>query len=648
MIAETGLAALWLAATLAALQLILAWLAVSRSDESAARLMRPVTIAQGVLVTCAFGLLVTLFLRSDMSVLLVAENSHSMKPFIYKFAGAWGNHEGSMLLWVTVMSLSGMAVALFERALDKASHYATLGAQAAISLGFYAFLLLASNPFARLDPPAPDGRGLNPLLQDPGLVFHPPMLYVGYVGLSVAFSFAVGALLTRQVNARFARAIRPWVLVAWIFLTVGITAGSYWAYYELGWGGWWFWDPTENASLMPWLAATALFHSVSVLAARDALRAWTIMLSVVAFAMSMVGTFIVRSGIVTSVHAFAVDPTRGSFLLALLAIYIGGSLLLFGLRIGTVNEGKRFDPVSREAFLVINNLLLCVILGLVIVGTLYPLLTEVMGVKVSVGPPYFNMIAGPFALLLMALLIVGPLARWRHDDLKSLLRKVVPAIALAVVILVVVKLMAGSNIGILPLLGLTMAGGVAVASVMPLFGRNLRRTPLFTWGMVLAHLGCAVSVAGMASDSAFTTEKLVAVRPGAVVDVAGWQIGFQRVVPIAGPNWTAMEATMAISRGGSAPRIMRPQARYFSNPPTPTTESAQLTAWDGQLYLVLGDELEDGRWQLRLWWKPFVTLIWAGGAMIALGGVFALVGRLGRGWLRGRARARNADAEALA
>jgi cytochrome c-type biogenesis protein CcmF len=644
MIAETGLAALWLAALLAALQLFLAWGSVSRGDAVMARLIRPVALAQGVMTVGAFALLITLFLRSDMSVLLVAENSHSMKPFIYKFAGTWGNHEGSMLLWVTVMSLAGMAIALFERGLDKATHAATLGAQAAISLGFYAFLLFASNPFARLDPPAADGRGLNPLLQDPGLAFHPPTLYLGYVGLSVAFSFAVGALVTRRVDARFARAMRPWVLVAWIFLTLGITAGSYWAYYELGWGGWWFWDPTENASLMPWLAATALFHSVSVLAARDALRAWTIMLSVVSFAMSMIGTFLVRSGILTSVHAFAVDPTRGGFLLALLAIYIGGSLALFALRIGTVNEGTRFDPVSREAFLVLNNLLLSVILGLVLLGTLYPLLTEMMGVKVSVGPPYFNMIVGPITLVLMAMLIIGPLARWRHDDLKGLLLKVVPAVALAIVVLVGVKLVAGSRIGILPLLGLTAAGGVAIASIMPLIGRNLRRTPLFTWGMVIAHLGCAVSLAGMASDSAFTTEKLVAVRPGAIVDVAGWKVEFRRVLPMAGPNWTAMEATLGVSRGGSAPVLMRPQARYFSDPPTPTTESAQLTAWDGQLYLVLGDELDDGRWQLRLWWKPFVTLIWGGGALIALGGTLALVGRLGRGWLRARARARSAEA----
>jgi len=640
MIAETGLAALWLAATLAALQLILAWIAVARGDVRAAGLMRPVAMAQGALTALSFALLVTLFLRSDMSVLLVATNSHSMKPFIYKFAGTWGNHEGSMLLWVMVMSVAGMAVAMFERGLDRATHYATLGAQAAISLGFYAFLLLASNPFARIDPPAPDGQGLNPLLQDPGLAFHPPTLYLGYVGLSVAFSFAVGALVTRQVNARFARAIRPWVLIAWILLTIGITAGSYWAYYELGWGGWWFWDPVENASLMPWLAATALFHSVSVLAARDALRAWTIMLSVVAFAMSMVGTFLVRSGILTSVHAFAVDPTRGGFLLALLAFYIGGALILFGLRIGTVNEGTRFNPVSREAMLVANNLLLCVILGLVLIGTLYPLLTEMMGVSVSVGPPYFNMIIGPVVLALMALLIIGPLARWRHDDLKSLLRKIIPALVLAAAVLISVKLIAGSRIGILPLLGLTAAGGVALASIMPLIGRNLRRTPMFTWGMVIAHFGCAVSMAGMASDSAFAVEKLVAVRPGTTIEISGWQVEFRRVVPVAGPNWTAMDATLAVSRGNGKPVLMHPQARFFSDPPTPTTESAQLTAWNGQLYLVLGEELGDGRWQLRLWWKPFVTFIWFGGGLIALGGLLALIGRVGRGWLRGRARER--------
>jgi len=635
MIAEAGLAALWLAALLAGLQLLLAWRAASvrvagGADESARRLLRPVALAQGGLAGLAMALLITLFLRSDMSVYLVAANSHSMKPWIYKFAGAWGNHEGSMLLWVAVMSLAGGAVALFERSLDSRTHFATLGAQAAISLGFYAFLLFASNPFTRLDPPPADGQGLNPLLQDPGLAFHPPTLYFGYVGLSVAFSFAVGALLTRAVDARFANAVRPWVLAAWILLTLGITAGSYWAYYELGWGGWWFWDPVENASLMPWLAATALLHSASVLAARGALRAWTVMLSVVAFAMSMVGTFLVRSGILTSVHAFAVDPTRGSFILALLGLYIGGALALFALRAHTIDEGARFDPVSREAALVLNNLLLTVILGLVLIGTLYPLLTEMMGVRVSVGPPYFNSVVGPLALLLMALLAVGPMLRWRRDDPRTLLRRAAPAYGLGLLVLAAVLVATRFGIGWLPALGLALAAAVALGSVAPLWKRNLLRTPLFTWGMVVAHLGCAVSLAGMASESAFSVEKLAAARVGERFGIAGMTVTLDSVMPYAGPNWTAMQASMTVRRGDAVLGTYHPQARFFSDPPTPTTESVQMTRWSGQLYLVLGDELPDGRWQLRLWWKPFVTLIWAGGGLIALGGALALVGRVRR------------------
>ncbi|HZV17276.1 MAG TPA: heme lyase CcmF/NrfE family subunit [Sphingobium sp.] len=643
MIAEAGLAALWLAAVLAGLQLLLAWAAVVQGNADARRLIRSVAVAQGGLTGLAMALLILLFVRSDMSVYLVAANSHSAKPFIYKFAGAWGNHEGSMLLWVAVMSVAGAAVALFERGLDRRTHIATLGAQAAISLGFYAFLLLASNPFKRLDPPAVDGQGLNPLLQDPGLAFHPPTLYLGYVGLSVAFSFAVGALLTRAVDARFARAIRPWVLAAWIMLTIGITAGSYWAYYELGWGGWWFWDPVENASLMPWLAATALLHSATVLATRDALRAWTIMLSVIAFAMSMIGTFLVRSGILTSVHAFAVDPTRGSFILALLGIYIGGALALFALRVHTVNEGARFDAVSREAMLVVNNLLLCVILGLVFVGTLYPLLTEMMGVRVSVGPPYFNAIIGPLAVALMIALIVGPLLRWRRDDTGAVIRRAAPAMIAALLALVAVIAFAPRTVGWLTTIGFGAAAGVAVASVAPLWKRNLRRTPLFTYGMVIAHLGCAVSMAGMASESAFSQEKLAAARPGDSFEIAGTTVAFDTVMPIAGPNWTAMQATLTVSRDGRVIGVAKPQARFFTDPPTPTTESVQMTRWNGQLYLVLGDALEDGRWQLRIWWKPFVTLIWFGGGLIALGGALALVGRVRRGRKQDRTAAAVAE-----
>nr|MBA4770324.1 heme lyase CcmF/NrfE family subunit [Sphingobium sp.] len=632
MIAEAGLAALWLAAALALLQLFLAFAGLKGGKPELLAAVRPAAVAQGVLTAIAFALLITLFMRSDMSVLLVATNSHSMKPWLYKFAGTWGNHEGSMLLWVTVMGVAGAAVALFERALRRDTHMATLGGQAAISLGFYAFLLFSSNPFARIDPPPPDGQGLNPLLQDPGLAFHPPTLYLGYVGLSVAFSFAVGALLTRQVDAAFARAMRPWVLGAWVLLTLGITAGSYWAYYELGWGGWWFWDPVENASLMPWLAATALLHSVTVLATRDGLRAWTVMLAVVAFSMSMVGTFLVRSGILTSVHAFAVDPERGSFILALLALYIGGALALFGWRIGTVREGAPFELVSRETALVVNNLLLSVILGIVLIGTLYPLMTEAFGHKVSVGAPYFDRIAGPLALALMMVMAAGPLMRWRRDSAAAVGKRLIGPALIALLLSISLFVFAAGRIGVLPFLGLVVAGSVAVASVMPLWRRKLLRTPLFTLGMVIAHLGCAVSLTGLACDSAFTVEKLVAARPGDTIRTAGWTLRFTRIMPIAGDNWTALQADITAGRGGT-PVLIRPQSRFFSSPPTTTSEAALLTRWDGQLYVVLGEEVEGGRWQLRIWWKPFVTLIWLGGIMIALGGALALLGREKRGWI---------------
>jgi cytochrome c-type biogenesis protein CcmF len=642
MIAELGLAALWLAASLALLQLILAFAGLKGGKPELLAAVRPAAVAQGILTATAFAALIALFMRSDMSVLLVATNSHSMKPWLYKFAGTWGNHEGSMLLWVTVMGVAGTAVALFERALQRNAHMATLGGQAAISLGFYAFLLFSSNPFARINPAPADGQGLNPLLQDPGLAFHPPTLYLGYVGLSVAFSFAIGALLTRQVDAAFARAMRPWVLAAWVLLTLGITAGSYWAYYELGWGGWWFWDPVENASLMPWLAATALLHSVTVLATRDALRAWTVMLAVVAFSMSMVGTFLVRSGILTSVHAFAVDPTRGSFILGLLALYIGGALALFGWRIGSVREGAPFELVSRETMLVVNNLLLTVILGLVLIGTLYPLMTEAFGHKVSVGAPYFDRIAGPIALALMVAMVAGPLTRWRKDQAKNVGKRLLIPLGIALLVSISLSLLAWGRIGILPFLGLVIAVAVGVGSLAPLWKRKLLRTPLFTYGMVIAHLGCAVSLAGMACDSAFTVEKLVAARPGDVIETAGWSLRFRQIMPVAGDNWTALQADMDASRGGTSV-LIRPQSRFFASPPTSTSEAALLTRWDGQLYVVLGEEVEGGRWQLRIWWKPFVTLIWLGGIMIALGGALALVGRERRGWLM-KWRAREARA----
>ena len=620
---------LWLAAVLAGLQLVAGAIGLCRNREDMLASVRPIAVVQGVLVGLAFLCLIIVFVRSDMSVKLVALNSHSAKPLLFKFAGTWGNHEGSMLLWVSVLGFAGGLVALFERSLKFRTHVATLAAQAAIALGFYSFLIFSSNPFERLDPVPIDGQGLNPLLQDAGLAFHPPTLYFGYVGMSVAFSFAVGALIERDVGPAFARAMRPWVLGAWVFLTIGITAGSYWAYYELGWGGWWFWDPVENASLMPWLATTALLHSVSVLATRDGLRAWTVMLAVVAFSMSMVGTFLVRSGILTSVHSFAVDPTRGGFLLGLLALYIGGAMALFALRIGTVREGSQFDLVSREGALVVNNLLLSVILSVVLVGTLYPLATEAMGQKISIGAPYFNSAAGYPALFLVVVMIMGPVMRWRRDAFKALIQRIaLPLLVAAIALLALV--IASPDIGILPFLGIVLAFGIGVGSFAPLWKRNLRRTPLFTYGMVIAHLGIAVALAGMASESAFIKEKLVAANVGESNTVGPYTVKFVKIEPVAGQNWTAIEATLEARRGDGPPVILRPQARMFSNPPTPTNEAAIGTMLDGQLYLVIGEPTPDGRWQLRMWWKPFVTLIWFGGILVAFGGFLSLIGRARR------------------
>jgi cytochrome c-type biogenesis protein CcmF len=629
MIAEAGLAALWIAAAFALIQFALAIGSARSGNKDLIVATRRVAIVQGVLASLAFLLLILLFVRSDMSVLLVAENSHSAKPMLYKIAGTWGNHEGSMLLWVTVLGVAGAGVAIFERRLVEKTLAATLGAQAVLALGFYAFLLLASNPFLRIDPPPPDGQGLNPLLQDPGLAFHPPTLYLGYVGLSVAFSFAVGAMMTRDVGPAFARAMRPWVLGAWIFLTIGITAGSYWAYYELGWGGWWFWDPVENASLMPWLAATALLHSVTVLATRDGLRAWTLMLAVVAFSMSMIGTFLVRSGILVSVHAFAVDPTRGTFILALLAIYIGGALALFGLRVGTVKAGSTFQLVSREGALVLNNLLLTVILGVVFIGTLYPLVAQAMGQQLSIGPPFFDKAAVPVTLALIIATAAGPMLKWRKDKWSALVPKLMLPLAAAVTVAILVLVFAPGTHW-MPLTGLAGAAGLAIASFVPLFGRNLRRTPMHIFGMVIAHFGVAVSISGMAADSAFKFERLAAVRVGDVVTVGPFAVKLDDVRPTVGDNWSALEATLLVVRGNARPFALHPQQRYFSQPVTTTSEAAISTMADGQLYTVLGAGDGAGRWQIRLWWKPFVTFIWLGGFLIGLGGFLALVGRIRR------------------
>jgi cytochrome c-type biogenesis protein CcmF len=630
MIAEAGLAALWLAAAMALLQLVGGLTLLRGGAGQLVPLIKPAAYVQGALCTLAFFALMWLFYVTDLSVLLVASNSHIDKPIIFKLAGTWGNHEGSMLLWVAVLSVSGAAIAFFENRVDPKTLSATLAVQAFIALGFFSFLLFASNPFERLVPAPLEGAGLNPLLQDVGLAFHPPTLYMGYVGLSIAFSFAVGALLTNQVGPAFARAMRPWVLGAWIFLTIGIAAGSYWAYYELGWGGWWFWDPVENASLMPWLAATALLHSVSVLATRNALRAWTIMLALVAFAMSMAGTFLVRSGILTSVHAFAVDPERGAFILALMLMYTSIAFVIFALRIGTVKQGEPFQLVSREGGIVANNIFLSVILAVVLIGTLYPLAAEAMGDKISVGPPYFNKATVPVMLLLMLALLIGPMLRWRRDALMRMKYWLIGA----AVILVSGGLAAwilAPEVGLYPLLGIALSLALAVAAWMPLRGRKLLRTPLPTFGMVIAHFGIAVSVFGMAAESGFSKETLTALAPGESAEVAGWKVQLEDVKPVVGDNWVAVEGQMVASKNGDMFEL-GPQSRQFFKPEMQTSEAALLTRWNGQLYAVIAqpDQEGGGRWQVRLWWKPFVTFIWYGGILIALGGAISLLGRMFR------------------
>ena len=642
MMAELGLVALWLCAALALMQTVCGALAARGNQaEGIVALVRPSAILQGALALISFAALLYLFAITDLSVKLVASHSHAAKPFIYKLSGTWGNHEGSMLLWVTVLALAGALIARLEWRLPERTMQATLAAQGFVALGFYAFILLSSNPFERLPVPAEMGSGLNPLLQDIGLALHPPTLYIGYVGLSVAFSFAVGALVTRSVTPDFARAMRPWVLASWIFLTLGITAGSYWAYYELGWGGWWFWDPVENASLLPWLAATALLHSVSVLAARDALRVWTIMLGVVAFSMSMLGTFLVRSGVLTSVHAFAVDPERGTFILFLLAIYIGGALTLFALRAGSIAEGERFAATSREGALVFNNVMLTAILAIVLLGTLYPLLTEAFGVRVSVGPPYFNPVSAIFAVPMLLVMMVGPLLRWRRDAGKSFSRALIVPLALVIGVALYLSLAKGT--AILPLLGLALAAGLAWASFAPLKGRKLSRVPLQTWGMVVAHFGVAVAVFGMASESAFSEERLAALAPGQSVELSDWTVTLEQAVPVVGPNWTAIEGRLRVERPGAEPFTMAPQSRTFWMPRQQTAESVLRTRWNGQLYAVMGEGAGDDRWQVRLWWKPFVTFIWYGGGLIALGGLLSLLGRVLFDWRRRSARRRGLE-----
>jgi cytochrome c-type biogenesis protein CcmF len=618
-IAELGHLALWLAAGLALLQ------AAAPFVPRLVPLAVPVAIGQGLLVLAAFAAMTWAFLVSDFSVVLVAENSHTLKPTLYKVTGVWANHEGSMLLWVLILGLAGLGLALAPMPLGATFRARALGSMGVVAFGFFSFLLFASNPFLRLDPAPTEGKGLNPLLQDPGLAFHPPTLYVGYVGLVVAFALAVAALLDGKVGPAWARVTRPWVTLAWGFLTMGIALGSWWAYYELGWGGWWFWDPVENAALMPWLAATALLHSIRVLETRDALRNWTLTLAIAGFALSMLGTFIVRSGLLTSVHAFAVDPTRGLFLLILLIGLTAWALTVWAFRAPRVEAGARFSAVSREGFLVLNNLILVAILAIVFIGTLYPLVLEAWnGRQISVGPPYFNLTTMPLLLLLAALMGVGPYLAWKRGGARGLDRRLLPAGILALGATAGAVFLLGAR-GTLSILGFAAAAWLAIASLQLLGRRSLSLTQV---GTAIAHFGVALAILGGTASGALQRETLVSVRVGDSFTLGGFEALLEDVRPVAGPNWTALEARLAIRRGGEDLMVLRPQSRTYTSPPMETTE-AGIGMWRlSDLYAVLGKPDGSGRWQVHLWVKPLIHLLWWGALVMTAGALVALGGTL--------------------
>ena len=640
MIVEIGHYALVLALFVALMQSTLPLVGAARGQFAWMALADNTALVQLALVALAFGALVHAYVTSDFSVLNVVQNSHSMKPLLYKVTGVWGNHEGSMLLWVLILSLYGAAVAVFGGGLPPRLRARVLAVQGMIGVGFLLFVLLTSNPFIRVVPAPVDGEGLNPLLQDPGLAFHPPFLYLGYVGFSMAFSFAIAALIEGRVDAAWARWVRPWTLAAWCSLTIGIAIGSWWAYYVLGWGGWWAWDPVENASFMPWLVGTALLHSAIVVEKRDAMKSWTILLAILAFSLSLIGTFLVRSGVLTSVHAFAVDPRRGAFILALLAVVIGGSLTLYAVRAPALKLGGLFAPISRESALVVNNLLLTTGVATVFLGTLYPLFLDVIGgAKVSVGRPFFNTTFVPLMVPMLALVVFGPLLAWKRGDLPGVLSRLSLAFTFAVVVaLATWAIKTKGPVGALFGMGLAawLAAGTAIewAERIRLFHvpvgeswRRARNLPRAAWGMSIAHLGVAVLVAGITA-SAWQTERIETMKPGETVDVSGYSFRFDGVHPVQGPNYSAQRARFTITRDGEPVTIMQPQKRFYPVQQMPTTDAAIHTNGFSDLYAVITEPVgNDGAWVVRLYHNPLVPWIWFGAIITAVGGLVSLTDR---------------------
>ncbi len=639
MIVELGHFALILALLVALLQTVVPAWGARTNDARLLAFADTAALVQLALMTVSFAALTHAYVTSDFSVANVALNSHTTKPLIYKISGVWGNHEGSMLLWVLILAAFGAAVAVFGGNLPVRLKGLVLAVQASIAVAFAGFILTTSNPFLRLDPAPFDGKGLNPILQDPALAFHPPFLYVGYVGFSMAFSFAIAALIEGRTDAAWARWVRPWTLAAWMCLTLGIAMGSWWAYYELGWGGWWFWDPVENASFMPWLAGTALLHSALVMEKREALKVWTILLSILTFSLSLMGTFLVRSGILTSVHAFAVDPQRGTVILIIMSLFIGGGLALFAKRAGELRQGGLFAPISREGGLVFNNVLLTVGCATVLVGTLYPLGAEALGAKISVGAPYYNMTFVPLMLPLLLAVPFGPFLPWKRADLYAASQRLLAAavVALAALLLTVAVYRRGPWLAPVAVgMGVfIMAGAVSelvwrakLGQVSRVEGmRRLRNLPRSAWGTTLAHFGLGMMVVGIAATSAWRLEDILVMKPGEVKSFAGYDLKFADVTSRSGPNYKAAIGRFAVTRAGRAVTVLEPAKRMYDAPPMPTTESGIHPSWRGDLYVVLGDQQNDGGWSVRMYFNPLVRLIWIGALVMFIGGGFSLADR---------------------
>jgi cytochrome c-type biogenesis protein CcmF len=639
-IIEFGHFALILALLVAVAQMIVpAWGAHMR-DERLMAFGAPAAVAQVALVLIAFLSLMYAYVTSDFSVANVAANSHSSKPLIYRISGVWGNHEGSMVLWVLILAIFGAAVALFGRNLPASLKANVLSVQSSIAVAFLLFILLTSNPFERLDPAPFDGRGLNPILQDPALAFHPPFLYMGYVGFSLAFSFAIAALIEGRTDAAWARWVRPWTLLAWMCLTIGIAMGSWWAYYELGWGGWWFWDPVENASFMPWLAGTALLHSALVMEKREALKVWTILLAILTFSLSLMGTFLVRSGVLSSVHAFAVDPERGVFVLAIMVLFTGGGLALFALRARDLAQGGVFSPISREGSLVLNNVLLTIACVTVLVGTLYPLALESLtGAKISVGAPYFNMTFVPLMIPLLLALPFGPLMAWKRADIAAALERLVAAGLLSIVVFVAAFAVTERGPWLAPFgfaIGVwVMAGALSETAFRIKLGsvplnesvRRLTNLPRSAFGTMLAHFGVGLMVCGIVGTTGYKSEEILLMRPGETKEIAGYALTFRGAAPSKGPNYTETIGAFDVTRNGAPVTHLEPSKRLYDAPPQPTSEAGIYAAWTGDLYAVLGDQQPDGAFAVRFYFHPLVRCIWIGTLIMFLGGAISLSDR---------------------